>query len=266
MANSSGLSRRAALRQQQELEDRRKRTNRVIGIGLGIVALAVVAILAVVVLQTLAKSGNSTAGPSTGQTADQQTPPNATESFGINITSKGTPAAADAPHLVIYEDFQCPACEQLEKAVGPTIKQMSEAGEVKVAYHIKNFLDANLGNDSSTRAGNAAACAADVGAFQAYHDQVYAHPPAKEGDGYTDAQLEQFATGAGISGANLVTWKKCVADKKYDSYIKGVDEATAKAGVNSTPTLQVNGKTFDLSAQKVTSAQDFRTKVLAAGK
>ena len=210
--------------------------------------------------------GNRSTAPDQAVTGNANSYPKGATGPTGGIVVNADKVKAGAPTLDIYEDFQCPACEQLEKAVGPTIKQMSEAGEVKVAYHIKNFLDANLGNDSSTRAGNAAACAADVGAFQAYHDQVYAHPPAKEGDGYTDAQLEQFATGAGISGANLVTWKKCVADKKYDSYIKGVDEATAKAGVNSTPTLQVNGKTFDLSAQKVTSAQDFRTKVLAAGK
>lgn len=229
-----------------------------------LVALVVIAVIAGIGAAVF--FGNRSTAPDQAATGNANSYPKGATGPTGGIVVNADKVKAGAPTLDIYEDFQCPACEQLEKAVGPTIKQMSEAGEVKVAYHIKNFLDANLGNDSSTRAGNAAACAADVGAFQAYHDQVYAHPPAKEGDGYTDAQLEQFATGAGISGANLVTWKKCVADKKYDSYIKGVDEATAKAGVNSTPTLQVNGKTFDLSAQKVTSAQDFRTKVLAAGK
>ncbi len=229
-----------------------------------LVALVVIAVIAGIGAAVF--FGNRSTAPDQAATGNANSYPKGATGPTGGIVVNADKVKAGAPTLDIYEDFQCPACEQLEKAVGPTIKQMSEAGEVKVAYHIKNFLDANLGNDSSTRAGNAAACAADVGAFQAYHDQVYAHPPAKEGDGYTDAQLEQFATGAGISGANLVTWKKCVADKKYDSYIKGVDEATAKAGVNSTPTLQVNGKTFDLSVQKVTSAQDFRTKVLAAGK
>lgn len=229
-----------------------------------LVALVVIAVIAGIGAAVF--FGNRSTAPDQAATGNANSYPKGATGPTGGIVVNADKVKAGAPTLDIYEDFQCPACEQLEKAVGPTIKQMSEAGEVKVAYHIKNFLDANLGNDSSTRAGNAAACAADVGAFQAYHDQVYAHPPAKEGDGYTDAKLEQFATGAGISGANLVTWKKCVADKKYDSYIKGVDEATAKAGVNSTPTLQVNGKTFDLSVQKVTSAQDFRTKVLAAGK
>lgn len=229
-----------------------------------LVALVVIAVIAGIGAAVF--FGNRSTAPDQAATGNANSYPKGATGPTGGIVVNADKVKAGAPTLDIYEDFQCPACEQLEKAVGPTITQMGEAGEVKVVYHIKNFLDANLGNDSSTRAGNAAACAADVGAFQAYHDQVYAHPPAKEGDGYTDAQLEQFATGAGISGANLVTWKKCVADKKYDAYIKGVDEATAKAGVNSTPTLQVNGKTFDLAAQKVTSAQDFRTKVLAAGK
>ena len=39
MANNSNLSRRAALRQQQELEARRKRNSKMIGVGLGALAL-----------------------------------------------------------------------------------------------------------------------------------------------------------------------------------------------------------------------------------
>ena len=69
------------------------------------------------------------------------------------IVANPTTAKAGAPTLDIYEDFQCPACGQVEQALGSTIKKMADAGEVKVIYHMQNFLDANLNNDSSTRAG-----------------------------------------------------------------------------------------------------------------
>ncbi len=181
------------------------------------------------------------------------------------IVANPTTAKAGAPTLDIYEDFQCPACGQVEQALGSTIKKMADAGEVKVIYHMKNFLDANLNNDSSTRAGNAAACAADAGKFPAYHDAIYANMPAQEGMGYTDAQLEKVAGTAGITGSALTTWKQCVSNKTYVDYVKRVEESTAKAGITGTPAFRVNGKDFKLQDQQVTSAEDFRTKVLAAG-
>lgn len=181
------------------------------------------------------------------------------------IVANGATTKAGAPTLDIYEDFQCPACGQVEKAIGPTIKKMEAAGEVRVVYHMKSFLDANLGNDSSLRAAIGASCAADAGKFAAYHDTIYANQPAQEGTGYTDAALEKFAGTAGITGQELTTWKKCNADKTYTDYVKRVEDATAKAGVTGTPSFRVNGKDFKLEDQKVTSAEDFRTKILAAG-
>ena len=45
MANNSNLSKRVALRQQQELEARRKRNARMLGVGLGVLALVVVVLI-----------------------------------------------------------------------------------------------------------------------------------------------------------------------------------------------------------------------------
>ncbi|WP_226346146.1 DsbA family protein [Agilicoccus flavus] len=178
---------------------------------------------------------------------------------GIAVT---TNAKAGAPTLDVYEDFQCPACMQAEAAVGPTIRKMAADGEAKVVYHMKSFLDANLGNDSSTRAALAASCSADAGRFQQFHDAVFA-ANTPEGQGYTDAQLETFATQSGVTGDALNTWKSCYSTKKYADYVKGVEETTAKAGVTGTPTFRVNGKDMDLS--KVNDAAGFRAAVLAGG-
>ena len=48
-----------------------------------------------------------------------------------------------------------------------------------------------------------------------YHDAVYAGQPAKEGQGYTDAQLEAFAKTAGITGSALGTWQQCVKSGQH---------------------------------------------------
>lgn len=210
--------------------------------------------------------GNRSTAPEQADTATGSAnyPQGATGPEGGIAIAANTPQQG-APTLDIYEDFQCPACQQVEQALGPTIKKMANDGEITAVYHIKTFLDASQRNDASMRSGNGAACAADAGSFQAYHDQVYAHPPATEGDGWTDAQLEQFASAAGISGNNLTTWQQCFADGKYQPYLQRVEEATARDGITGTPTFRVNGQEFNLQQQQITSAEDFRTKVLAAG-
>lgn len=195
-------------------------------------------------------------------------PQGATGSAG-GIVINADKVKPGAPTLDIYEDFQCPACKQAEDQLGPEIKKMSQAGEAKVVFHMKDFLDAAIEAQrqvpnpaSSLRAANAAACAADAGKFEAYHDAIYAKQP-QEGAGYSAADLTAVAKTAGLSGSELSTWQTCTNDGKYNDYVKRVEEATAKAGVNKTPTFQVNGKDFDLG--KLQTIADFRTQVLAAG-
>lgn len=221
--------------------------------------VAVIAVLAVVGAIWLGVRGNESSEVDASG-GSQSYPKGATgPTGGILVT---TSAKEGAPTLDVYEDFQCPACKQAEDAVGPTIKKMAADGEAKVVYHMKSFLDANLQNDSSTRAALGASCAADAGKFQGYHDAIFANQP-QEGAGYTDAQLKGFAGEAGISGDALKTWESCFSSKKYADYVKGVEETSARDGVQGTPSFRVGGKEIDLS--KVNDAAGFRQAVLDAG-
>ena len=173
---------------------------------------------------------------------------------GVAALGAGFPAFADAtlaagaPTLDVYEDLQCPACAQFESIMGPTIEDLGSQGKAKVVYHVKNFLDDNLGNDSSTRAANAAFCAADAGKFQEFHNQVFANQPAQEGDGFTDAQLTSFAESVGISGEALTTWQACVDAGKYVDYVNSVETQSFEDGVRGTPTIRINGEIVELQA------------------
>ena len=120
MANNSSLSKRAALRQQQEMEERNKRTRRILAVGAGLVAVTVVAVLAIVIMQALAKRAPVT--------AEQLTPPNATEASGILLSGKAPQGGT--PHLVVWEDFQCPACASREASYGPVIEQLVADGTI----------------------------------------------------------------------------------------------------------------------------------------
>jgi protein-disulfide isomerase len=147
--------------------------------------------------------------------------------------------------------------------MGAQIASLAKAGEVKLVVHTLSFLDDNLKNDSSKRSANAAACAADAGKFLQYHAAVFAGQPAKEGGGYTDAQLTQFATTAGITGPALATWQKCTSSGQHSRYVDDVQTASAKAGVNGTPTVKLNGKDI---TRTLTTADALAAQVRAATK
>jgi protein-disulfide isomerase len=204
-------------------------------IGAIIAAVVVVAVVVAIVIGNGGKSGSSSAG------AGNPVPVGVVGGTGGGILANPTTAKANAPTMDLYEDFQCPLCGELEKALGPQVRTLSDAGQIKLVVHMMSFLDGNLGNDSSTRAANAAACAADAGKFLQYHAAVFAGQPVKEGAGYTNAQLTQFAQTAGITGPALTTWQKCTTTAQHAQYVTDVETASGKAGVTGTPTVKLNG-------------------------
>jgi protein-disulfide isomerase len=203
-------------------------------IGAVVAAVLIVGVVVAIVIGTSGKS--STANGASAQ------PVGAVASDGGGILANSTAPKSNAPTLDLYEDFQCPVCGRLEKAFGPTITSLVNAGDVKLVVHTLSFLDDNLKNDSSKRSANAVACAADAGKYLAYHAAVFAAQPAQEGAGYTDAQLTQFASEAGITGAALTTWQQCTSSGQHDQYVIDTQDAAGRAGINSTPTVKLNGK------------------------
>jgi protein-disulfide isomerase len=189
---------------------------------------------------------------------------------GVSALGAGYPAfqdvtaAANAPTVDVYVDFQCPACASFEAALGSTFTGLAQEGKIKLVYHVKNFLDDNLRNDSSTRAANAAFCASDAGKFQEFHDAVFPNQPANEGDGFTDAQLRSIAEASGVTGDALTTWQTCVDANKYVDYVNSVEEQSFTDGVRGTPTVRIDGEIVELgsigSPELLTQAVENATK------
>jgi len=150
-------------------------------------------------------------------------------------------AASTAPVLEIWEDFQCPACQAVEKANGAGIESLAEQGKIQLIWRPTTFLDKNLGNDASARAVAAWGCAIDAGKTQEFHNTVYANPPATEGDGFTDEQLIGFAEQSGITGAALDTFKQCYTDRTYAGWASNSTAIFYSAKVAGTPYAVFNG-------------------------
>jgi len=234
--------------------------NRLIAILVGVVVVA--AVVVAVILGTRSNEAPTPAGPGTGgTTAAVKLPKGATDVKSGVVANPGV-AKAGAPTLKVFEDFQCPACKSVENVLGPTIREMATKGDITLVYYVKTFLDDNLRNDSSKKAGLAALCAADQGKLMEMHDALYKAQPANEGDGYSDAAINGAAAEAGLTGAALTDWQKCLADKPYLPYLAAVEDVTAREfKIASTPSFYVNNKIIDMKT--VTDAADFKKKVLA---
>ena len=262
MANNSNLSRRAALRKQQELEARRKRNTRMIGIGLGVLALVIAGIFGYVIWNTM-----SDKAPDKAPAAEQLTPPNATEGHGIAIKSKSTQPAGDVPNVVLYEDSQCPICKDYETQFGNAMLQLIDEGkitlEVRTAYFLDYKIQQTPNKKSSQRAAMAAAADA-VGKYREYHKVVYENQPP-EGVGYTDQQLRvDFAAKAGITGDDLATFQNLYDTKAYANFAKDSNDAMRLAGVEGTPTYVVNGKRINLGGLRSNDPQTVLTAIQTA--
>ncbi|KGN32531.1 membrane protein [Knoellia sinensis KCTC 19936] len=215
-------------------------------VGAAVAILAIVAVVAGVVINGRTAqegAGSSTAVPAAAGGMG--------EGFVANADVK---LLAGAPTLDIYEDFQCPACAEFEQVMGATIRDLAAQGRIKLVYHLKTIIDANVGVEHSLMMGNAAICAADAGKFQAFHDEVFAHVPAQTGQGWSAAQTKAFAVNAGVSGEALEAWTACVDERTYATYVESTEEASAKAGINGTPTVLLAGEKVDFTQVSTAAA------------
>jgi protein-disulfide isomerase len=138
------------------------------------------------------------------------------------------------PVIEIYEDFQCPVCAQFEQLQGDYIESLITAKKATVVYHTLSFL-----GPESVNAANAAACSADEGKFLGYHRALYANQPAENTGVWSNDVLGILGQAAGITSESFTS---CVNNMNYKGWVSNAAAAGAKANVNSTPTVFINGK------------------------
>uniref|UniRef100_UPI002B267555 DsbA family protein n=1 Tax=Nocardioides sp. TaxID=35761 RepID=UPI002B267555 len=101
------------------------------------------------------------------------------------------------------------------------------------------FLDRASTTEYSSRALNASACvmeAADTDVWKDFHRQMFLQQPPEGGAGLPDSELIRIADDAGAG--NIET---CVDDRTYDDWVEATTAASGDDGINSTPTVLVDG-------------------------
>ena len=219
------------VREQLARETRRRR--------LLLISAAAVAVVVVAGLVGLVVSQSQSA------VAGYSTPAHATADHTGIVTSPGGPTVA------VYLDYLCPNCKKFEAGAGPTLSQWAADKKITLVYQpIAILNDSTEPTGYSTRAGAAAACAADGNKFVEYTAALYAAQPGEGSAGLDDDTLVKTGTGVGLGA----TFESCVRAGKYTSWMKHNTDESSRKNVNGTPTVMVNGKVVETSIDAIKKA------------
>jgi protein-disulfide isomerase len=226
--SQAASARAAAIRQAQERKERRRRSLRVTGAGVVVLAL-------VVVIFTVYRGSQDDGG--TGTSA---APAGAGTGYSVPVGSATAPTT-----VTIYEDFLCPYCGQLEAATRAKLQAGIDAGNVRVRYHVLNFLGPSSTTEYSLRSANALAVVLDASGSKVakkFHDLLYENQPKEGSAGLSDGQLLDYAVEAGATRSAV---SPGISDQTYQAWVeRGTDQAS-KDGVNATPTVKIDGKAVE---------------------
>lgn len=232
---STASNRRAQLRAAQQ-EQARKERNKKITITAIVVVLVAAAIIAGLVL-----------AQNREEPVDNQADP-------VNLSADGkglvvNPDTESDTVVEVFFDYQCPACGALERSTGGEMLAGAERGDYQLVYRPMNFMEANVGNDMSTKGITASVCYAEVGDYGAYSNAVFMHQPQQPGEAYTDELFrDTIPAELGLGAPELEQFHSCLDSGKYDGFADHSNEQASRDRVTATPTIRVNGNEMDRSS------------------
>lgn len=231
-AERSRTERAAALVQEQQRAERKRRFTLVVSI---VAALTVIAGIGAFFLLRTDKVANSKAGES---------------EYGLKL------GPADAPtKVVIYEDFLCPVCRTFEAMTRDKLQEAIDAGKVQVEYRPFYFLQ-QFG-DYSERASNAFRAVWDQAGPEAakkFHDSIFEEQPAEEGPFPDDDWLVEKAVAAGATEADI---RPAIEDMDYRDWVEKATQEATDIPITGTPSVYVNDKLLSADSLDGVAAQMF---------
>jgi protein-disulfide isomerase len=219
---ASRAQKAAALRAEQERAEKRRRLLMIVGVATIFVLIVGGAILVTVLNQ------EDVEAPDAGQ-----------GDYGVSIGDEG------AEHtVIIYEDFLCPICGQLEGASNEGLTQAAEDGKVFVEYRPIAILT-RFGTYSvrSANAFKAVLEAAGPEEAKKFHDLLFEDQPAEDDPDshYSDDELVDLAVEAGASEDDV---RDDIENLTYEDWVDDATQAAIDANVQGTPTIVLDGEQF----------------------
>lgn len=137
--------------------------------------------------------------------------------------------SASAPVTIVeFSDYQCPFCAR----VNPTLEQVRKTYGDKVKIVFKDFPLPN--HPQAPKASEAAHCANEQGKYWELHDLMFANQRA-----LNVPELKQYATTLGL---DMAKFTPCLDSGKHAGLVASGLAQGESMGVNSTPTLYINGR------------------------
>jgi protein-disulfide isomerase len=152
----------------------------------------------------------------------------------VEIATEGHPAKgpADAPVTIVeFSDFECPFC----KTVVPTLEQIKQKYGDQVRLVFRQFPLSSI-HPHAQKAAEAALCANEQGKFWEMHDAMFKDQKALE--------VAALKTTAGGLGVDKAKFDECLDSGRFAGRVKEDERAGALVGVNGTPALFINGRSF----------------------
>lgn len=197
---------------------------------------AIVAVIAVILLAIILV-GNFSGGSSD----------NSGGNSGENLDTSGQPLKGDedAPVTVVeFGDYKCPACKDFHESVVPEIEsQFIESGDA--AFHYVHY--PFLSEDSTTAAEFSEAVYGELGdeAFWSFHDTLFANQPQNEGGDYFNQERLTELLQTTASEEEVTTVVEAFESGAYEENVENDRSMAEDLGVNSTPSVFVNGELFE---------------------
>ena len=159
----------------------------------------------------------------------------AADSFrGYTLGSDAAPVA-----ITEYSDYQCPFCAAFATVQMPVVREQLIATG-KLRWRFRDFPLSS--HKYSIYAALAAECAGEQGKFWEMHDQLFSqHQWAQTGKD-PKGVFRDFARNIGL---DLDRYGACVGSQRYAGRIEASRQEGEALGVNSTPSLFVNGRKYE---------------------
>jgi len=152
---------------------------------------------------------------------------------------EGNPSAP--VRIIVFEDFQCPFCKLFTDDRAPlVVADFVETGIASIEFHHMAFL-----GPESIAAAAASECANDQNRFRDYHDLLFLRQGDRENAGaFSTGNLKDFARElqAESTDFDLDEFDQCVDSGRNRSFVEEATDEAGTLGVNSTPTLWINGQ------------------------
>ncbi|MBV6450370.1 MAG: hypothetical protein MHPDNHAH_01094 [Anaerolineales bacterium] len=165
------------------------------------------------------------------------TPQELPNADGLSLGDPNAPVTVD-----VYEDFQCPACQQFTESIEPLIIQyLITPGKVRYTFHNYPFIDgagATAGGESD-QAANAAMCANEQGKFWDMNRIIFANWNGENQGNLSNVRLQAMAESIGLE---MNDFNSCFDSNKYEDEIQASFAHGEEIGVSGTPSVFVNGQ------------------------